>query len=104
MEVDEGLFVQQNFRLGRDRYNNLSHFYADKIQVKHPSAKKLFVRRKEICPTLTEVENGGVWASVPDLVQRSIQSTITYLVPPDDLEKVCWDNVTGMYNFQISCL
>ena len=99
MSVDEGLYVQQKFRMGQRRYTNLSNHYLESVGVKHPSTRKLTERQNEICPTLTEVEEGGVWAHVPDLVQRSLQSTITHLVEPEKLDEVPLDeNLTGMCN------
>ena len=56
--------------MGRRKYTNLSHHYENSINMKHPSPEKLSVREKEICPKLNDVEEGGVWAAVPDLVQR----------------------------------
>ena len=81
--------------MGRRKYTNLSHHYEDSINIKHPSPAKLSIREKEILPKLKEVEEKGVWAPIPDLIQKSMQATINYLVEPEKLENVDLNHATG---------
>ena len=86
--TDEGLFVKHHFRLGRDKYQTLSGFYNQSVLVTHPSPAKVTARENELLPILHEVECGGIWAAIPELVQKSMQETLTHLVTPENLEKI----------------
>ena len=92
MTTDEGLFVKHHFRLGRDKYQTHSRLYNQSVSVTHPSPAKLAAREKELLPVLHEVEKGGIWARVPDLVKSSLEQTLIHLVTPENLDKLATDD------------
>ena len=49
-------------RSGWRRYQNLTQFYQDHMNVNHPSHIKVRARELEFMPELEIVEYGGVWA------------------------------------------
>ena len=92
------MFVKHQFRLGRDKYQTLTGFYDQTVMVKHPSPAVVTARENELLPILHEVECGGIWASIPELVQKSLQETLTHLVTPEKLEKIGPnDTIKGHY-------
>ena len=84
-------------RSGRRRYQNLTQFYQNHMNVNHPSHVKVRARELEFMPELKTVEFGGVWAHVTELTQRSLQDTLTYLVREEDLEGFDLNTVVGYY-------
>ena len=95
---DQGIYVKRSLiRSGRRRYQTLTQFYQDHLNVNHPSHIKVRARELEFMPELKIVECGGVWAHVTEVTRRSLQDTLTYLVRAEDLEGCDLSTVKGYY-------